>query len=890
MHTLYDIIELVRHGERVSAEDAVTLWREAPLWVLGELATERKRKCSGDMVFFNRNIHIEPTNICLFNCEFCSFRRREGDADAWYMTLDEVVARAAEMKDSDITEVHIVGGVHPTHTLDSYCDMIRGVKSVLPNVTVKAYTAVEILYMIRRAEVSIVEGLTRLKDAGMECIPGGGAEIFDEELRSKICPDKCSSSEWLAVHRAAHNLGIKTNCTMLYGHIESIEQRVDHLMRLRKLQDEAPGFDAFIALKYRSRNNRMSEVGECSVKEDLRTIAMSRIILDNIPHIKAYWVAYGKATTEMALAFGADDIDGTIDNTTKIYSMAGGDERPGMSVEELCSLVRDAGFVPVERDTHYNIIKRYDNCDEAKPTTNTSRKVAAATAAVTAATVAAASTTATTAATTASVATGAVATSATAATKIVAEGGKRATQSSVKVAETVATAATTAVKMGATAITESNTKKDSEDNSTIEMKSEKRQGATQRNSTKREKESWWGALVAKIKGPKRDKATTKGSATKSIKAPSGGRRRGKGKGGKWQRFWDATKRAYQRYTILFHILFIFIFLLILVGALYLGLKWGTRHNETTAVPNFIGMTLDEAERTAAAAELHIVVRDTVFDEYAMPGEVLEQSPRTSDIRTVTVKPGRNIYLTINTPNSRMVDMINVSGKTLRSAISDLARAGLTIERLIYEPDYSHDNVIRQRVGNREVTKDNIATWGKVPYNTGVTLYVTFAVDKNSRTTEEPNVVGMTMRQVKSALWNKGLNIGEVHYDNSIEDRIDRRDARVYMQVLNSEVANIPRLGDAVSLYLTCDSLLVDSLAPLVKQRLAGQKLAITEFETLQPVIDGEEMPTEEMMGEESMEQSGDNSLDYNYTDIPMPTYEDNTSLEFYYGDEEDNFF
>lgn len=889
MHTLYDIIELVRRGERVSAEDAATLWREAPLWVLGELATERKRKCSGDMVFFNRNIHIEPTNICLFNCEFCSFRRREGDADAWYMTLDEVVARAAEMKDSDITEVHIVGGVHPTHTLDSYCDMIRGVKSVLPNVTVKAYTAVEILYMIRRAEVSVVEGLTRLKDAGMECIPGGGAEIFDEELRSKICPDKCSSSEWLAVHRAAHNLGIKTNCTMLYGHIESIEQRVDHLMRLRELQDEAPGFDAFIALKYRSRNNRMSEVGECSVEEDLRTIAMSRIILDNIPHIKAYWVAYGKATTEMALAFGADDIDGTIDNTTKIYSMAGGDERPGMSVQELCSLVRDAGFVPVERDTHYNIIKRYDKAEPIAA--NTAKKVAAATAVAATAAVAT-SATAATASTAAGAATVAVASGAAAAIKIGAESGEKATQSSIKVAETVAVAATTAVKKGVATIAESKTKKDSDDNSTMVKKSENRE-SVQRNSAKRATESWWEALVAKIKGQKQDKSSAKGSVAKSSKTPSGGRGRGKGKvkGGKWQQFWDATKRAYHRFTILFHMLFIFIFLLILVAALYLGLKWGTRHNETTAVPNFIGMTLDEAERTAAASELHIVVRDTVFDEYAMPGEVLEQSPRTSDIRTVTVKPGRNIYLTINTLNSRMVDMINVSGKTLRSAISDLARAGLTIEKLIYEPDYSHDNVIRQRVGDREVTKENIATWGKVPYNTGVTLYVTFDVDKKSRTTEEPNVVGMTMRQVKNALWNKGLNIGEVHYDNSIVDRIDRRDARVYMQVLNSEVTNIPRLGDAVSLYLTCDSLLVDSLAPSVKQRLAGQKLAIAEFETLQPVLDGEQMQLEgAMMGEEPLGQNDENIIDHTYMDTPMPTSEKERSMEFYYGDEEDNFF
>ncbi len=308
MRNINDIADAVRRGERITASDAKVLWQEAPLWLLGELATERKRKISGEKVFYNRNVHIEPSNICLFNCEFCSFRRREGDPDAWSMSIEDVEARARELQGTDITEVHIVGGVHPKHDLDSYCAMIRRVKGALPHVAVKAYTAVEIFYMIRREGVSVVEGLRRLVDAGMECIPGGGAEIFDAELRSKICPDKCSAEEWLAVHRAAHNMGIPTNCTMLYGHIETLEHRIDHLERLRKLQDEAPGFDAFIPLKYHSRNNRMSAAGECSVEDDLRMIAMSRICLDNIPHVKAYWVAYGRATTEMALAFGADDI------------------------------------------------------------------------------------------------------------------------------------------------------------------------------------------------------------------------------------------------------------------------------------------------------------------------------------------------------------------------------------------------------------------------------------------------------------------------------------------------------------------------------------------------------------------------------------------------------
>lgn len=256
-----------------------------------------------------------------------------------------------------VTEVHIVGGVHPDHSLDYYCSLIRMVKSVLPEVAVKAYTAIELSYMIRRAGLSVHEGLQRLIDAGMNAIPGGGAEIFDEEIRAKICPDKGSTQEWFEVHRAAHELGLKTNATMLYGHIESVEHRIDHLMRLRELQDATRGFNAFIPLKYRNFGNPMSEIGEVAITDDLRTLAMSRLILDNVPHIKAYWVMYGKQTTEMALMFGADDIDGTIDDSTKIYSMAGAeDKRPKMSVEQMREMVTRAGFHAVERDTYYNEI------------------------------------------------------------------------------------------------------------------------------------------------------------------------------------------------------------------------------------------------------------------------------------------------------------------------------------------------------------------------------------------------------------------------------------------------------------------------------------------------------------------------------------------------------
>ena len=357
MRQCNDIIDSVAAGARLSAEDALTLWREAPLWQLGELAVARKREISGDKVFYNKNFHLEPTNTCVFNCKFCSFRRPKGSPEAWDMSMEEVEQQVRSYEGKGVTEVHIVGGVHPEHGLEYYCDMIRRVKEILPEVAVKAFTAIELSYMIRKAGLSTEQGLRMLIDAGMEAIPGGGAEIFDEEVRAQICPDKGSTAEWFDVHRTAHKLGISTNATMLYGHIEHVEHRVDHLMRLRALQDETSGLNAFIPLKYRNFGNSMSEIGEVPIVDDLRTLAMSRLILDNVPHIKAYWVMYGKQTTEMALAFGADDIDGTIDDSTKIYSMAGADDqRPRMSVEEMREMVERAGFRAVERDTHYNEI------------------------------------------------------------------------------------------------------------------------------------------------------------------------------------------------------------------------------------------------------------------------------------------------------------------------------------------------------------------------------------------------------------------------------------------------------------------------------------------------------------------------------------------------------
>ncbi len=356
--TIESISAKCARGERITSAEAITLWQEAPLWLLSKLAVERKRAVSGDKVFYNRNFHIEPTNLCRFNCLFCSYRRGKGAADAWDLSMPQMCDIARTYQGKGITEVHVVGGVHPEHEFDFYEELIANIKSILPEATVKAFTAIELADMIERASLSYEEGIARLHKAGMESIPGGGAEIFDEALRAKICPDKGSTEQWFKVHEIAHNMGIKSNCTILYGHIETLEQRIDHLERLRNLQDKTGGFNAFIPLKYRNFGNQMSEIGEVSIIEDMKMLAISRLYLDNIPHIKAYWVMYGQQTTELALSFGADDIDGTIDDSTKIYSMAGADDkRPTMTIEQMQQLVKRAGFSAIERDTHYNELK-----------------------------------------------------------------------------------------------------------------------------------------------------------------------------------------------------------------------------------------------------------------------------------------------------------------------------------------------------------------------------------------------------------------------------------------------------------------------------------------------------------------------------------------------------
>lgn len=357
MSRVGDILSKLRSEGRLSFDDALVLWKEAPLWTLSEEAMRIKRKKSGDDVYFNRNFHIEPTNRCICECCFCSFRRDPSDAQSWDYSLDDISQIALSHKGGPQTEVHIVGGVHPDHDVYYYVEMLQRIKAILPKIHIKAFTAVELRYMISKAGLSLEQGLHLLKDAGLESIPGGGAEIFAPRVRTRLCPRKGTAEEWLEVHRTAHGMGIPSNATMLYGHIETVEERIDHMLRIRSLQDETSMINAFIPLKFRHSHNALSYLEECSVIDDLRTMAMSRLILDNVPHMKSYWVMYGKSTMEMALMFGADDIDGTIDDSTKIYSMAGSEEKnPILTIEQINNICSTQSLRAVERDTHYNIL------------------------------------------------------------------------------------------------------------------------------------------------------------------------------------------------------------------------------------------------------------------------------------------------------------------------------------------------------------------------------------------------------------------------------------------------------------------------------------------------------------------------------------------------------
>jgi aminodeoxyfutalosine synthase len=358
---LQGIAQKIYNGERIDASEGLLLFNEASLGFVGYLANHVREKLHGNNTYFNRNFHIEPTNVCVFSCNFCAYsklyaQREEG----WELSMEDMLNIVKKYDNKPETEVHIVGGVHPKMNLYFFADLLKSIRAHRPDLHIKAFTAVELDYMFRKAKVSIEEGVKILKEAGLNSIPGGGAEIFDEEIRQQICADKVDAEGWLEIHEAIHNAGMHSNATMLYGHIEKYEHRIDHMERLRQLQDKTGGFNTFIPLKFRNGDNDMSHVPEVSLVEDLKLYAIARLYMDNFPHIKAYWPMLGRKNAQLSLAFGVDDIDGTIDDTTKIYSMAGAEEQtPAMTTEEIVTLIKQVNRVPVERDTLYNTIQVY---------------------------------------------------------------------------------------------------------------------------------------------------------------------------------------------------------------------------------------------------------------------------------------------------------------------------------------------------------------------------------------------------------------------------------------------------------------------------------------------------------------------------------------------------
>jgi aminodeoxyfutalosine synthase len=356
------IVRKVIDGQRISFEDGVRLYKEAELGFLGTLANYVREKRNGNYVYFNHNFHVEPTNVCVYTCAFCSYSRLiKHREQGWELSVEQILDIIKNYDNQDVTEVHITGGVVPKQDLAFYTELFRRIKAHRPALHIKALTPVEFHYIFKKAKVSYEEGLKLMKEAGLDSLPGGGAEIFDKEIRDQIAGGKCTTEEWLSIHEIWHNMGNQSNATMLYGHIESFEHRVDHMERLRQLQDRTGGFNAFIPLKFRNKDNAMAHVPEVSVVEDLRNYAIARIYLDNFAHIKAYWAMIGRNTAQLSLSFGADDLDGTIDDTTKIYSMAGSEEQnPKLSTQQLVELIKAVGKTPVQRDTLYNIVKEYD--------------------------------------------------------------------------------------------------------------------------------------------------------------------------------------------------------------------------------------------------------------------------------------------------------------------------------------------------------------------------------------------------------------------------------------------------------------------------------------------------------------------------------------------------
>ena len=364
---LKSIGQKIIQNERINFEDGVALFEKSSLPYVGALANWKRNELHGDITYFNRNFHIEPTNVCVFSCKFCSYSKLYAHKEeGWELTIDQMMDIVRSYDGKPVTEVHIVGGVHPKLTLAFFLDLMRAIKAHRPELHIKAFTPVELDYMFRKAKVSIQEGMRLAHEAGLDSLPGGGAEIFHPDVRTIICDDKVDANGWLEIHQTAHELGMHSNATLLYGHIEKYEHRVDHMERLRQLQDKTKGFNTFIPLKFRNKDNEMYDVPESTMLEDLKMYAISRLYLDNFPHVKAYWPMLGRQVAQLTLSYGVNDIDGTIDDTTKIYSMAGSEEQnPAMTTLELVRLIKQAKRTPIERGTLYNVIQDFSLVDEA---------------------------------------------------------------------------------------------------------------------------------------------------------------------------------------------------------------------------------------------------------------------------------------------------------------------------------------------------------------------------------------------------------------------------------------------------------------------------------------------------------------------------------------------
>ncbi|MCG2617228.1 aminofutalosine synthase MqnE [Terrimonas sp. NA20] len=369
---LVKIADKVRRNERITDEDAILLFEKGSLSFVGSLANSIRERLHGDTTYFNRNFHIEPTNVCVYSCHFCSYSRVYAHRDeGWELSQQQMMDIVKSYDGKPVTEVHVVGGVHPKMNLEFFAELMRSIKGHRPDLHIKGFTAVELDYMFRKAKKTVEEGMAYLHEAGLDSLPGGGAEIFHPEIREQICADKIDGTGWLHIHETAHKLGMNTNATMLYGHIENYSHRVDHMSRLRALQDKTGGFNTFIPLKFRNQQNDMSHIKESTVIEDMRMYAIARIYMDNFPHLKAYWPMLGRHNAQLTLSFGVNDIDGTIDDTTKIYSMAGSEEQtPSMNTAQLVTLIKQARRKPVERGTLYNVIRDYSELDVKEIETN----------------------------------------------------------------------------------------------------------------------------------------------------------------------------------------------------------------------------------------------------------------------------------------------------------------------------------------------------------------------------------------------------------------------------------------------------------------------------------------------------------------------------------------